>query len=95
MTGKNLQICVLCLDYMFAHPGKKLHFMGMEFGQWNEWNYESSLDWHLLDLDNHKGLQFFIKDLNSVYKRFPAFMKMIFIGKDLNGLMQTIHKIQF
>ena len=59
--------------YMFAHPGKKLHFMGMEFGQWNEWNHESSLDWHLLD--NHgynRGLQFFIKDLNSVYKRFAA-----------------------
>ncbi len=58
--------------FMFAHPGKKLHFMGMEFGQWKEWNYESSLDWHLLEYDTHKGLQFFIKDLNSVYKRFPA-----------------------
>ena len=57
---------------MFAHPGKKLHFMGMEFGQWNEWNYKNSLDWHLLDWDTHKGFQFFIKDLNSVYKRFPA-----------------------
>jgi 1,4-alpha-glucan branching enzyme len=57
---------------MFAHPGKKLHFMGMEFGQWNEWNYESSLDWHLLEYDKHTKLQFFIKDLNSVYKRFPA-----------------------
>ena len=58
--------------FMFAHPGKKLHFMGMEFGQWNEWNYKNSLDWHLLDWDTHKGFQFFIKDLNSVYKRFPA-----------------------
>ncbi len=58
--------------FMFAHPGKKLHFMGMELGQWNEWNFESSLDWHLNEYDTHKGLQFFIKDLNSVYKRFPA-----------------------
>lgn len=58
--------------FMFAHPGKKLHFMGMEFGQWNEWNFESSLDWHLNEYEPHKGLQFFIKDLNSVYKRFPA-----------------------
>ncbi|MFW5645548.1 MAG: 1,4-alpha-glucan branching enzyme, partial [Bacteroidota bacterium] len=58
--------------FMFAHPGKKLHFMGMEFGQWNEWNHESSLDWHLIEYEPHKGLQFFIKDLNSVYKRFPA-----------------------
>ncbi len=58
--------------YMFAHPGKKLHFMGMELGQWNEWDYESSLDWHLLDFDFHKGLQFFMKDLNSLYRRYPA-----------------------
>ncbi|HKL32267.1 MAG TPA: 1,4-alpha-glucan branching protein GlgB, partial [Tangfeifania sp.] len=58
--------------YMFAHPGKKLHFMGMELGQWKEWNHESSLDWHLLDFESHKGLQFFMKDLNSVYRRFPA-----------------------
>ncbi len=58
--------------FMFAHPGKKLHFMGMEIGQWNEWNHQTSLDWHLLDDDFHKGLQFFMKDLNSVYKRYPA-----------------------
>ncbi len=67
--------------YMFGHPGKKLHFMGMEFGQWKEWNYESSLDWHLLDFENHKGLQFFMKDLNSVYKRFPALYECDFVGE--------------
>ncbi len=64
--------------FMFAHPGKKLHFMGMEFGQWNEWNYKTSLDWHLLDGDRHKGLQFFMKDLNSVYRRFPAMHEVDF-----------------
>ncbi|MFW5753512.1 MAG: 1,4-alpha-glucan branching protein GlgB [Marinilabiliaceae bacterium] len=58
--------------YMYAHPGKKLHFMGMELAQWGEWNYESSLDWHLLDHDMNKGFNFFMKDLNSVYRRFPA-----------------------
>lgn len=58
--------------YMYAHPGKKLHFMGMELAQWREWNYESSLDWHLLDHDMNKGFNFFMKDLNSVYRRFPA-----------------------
>jgi 1,4-alpha-glucan branching enzyme len=58
--------------YMFAHPGKKLHFMGLELGQWKEWNHEGSLDWHLLGEDAHKGFQFFIKDLNSVYRRFRA-----------------------
>ncbi|QIA09076.1 1,4-alpha-glucan branching protein GlgB [Draconibacterium halophilum] len=67
--------------FMFAHPGKKLHFMGMEFGQWKEWNHESSLDWHLLEHDTHKGLQFFIKDLNSVYKRFPALYENDFSGE--------------
>ncbi|MFW6351873.1 MAG: 1,4-alpha-glucan branching protein GlgB, partial [Bacteroidota bacterium] len=58
--------------YMFAHPGKKLHFMGMELAQWSEWNYKSSLDWHLLDHDMNKAFNFFMKDLNSVYRRFPA-----------------------
>jgi 1,4-alpha-glucan branching enzyme len=58
--------------YMFAHPGKKLHFMGMELAQWSEWNHESSLDWHLLNDDMNKGFNFFMKDLNSVYRRFPA-----------------------
>ena len=64
--------------YMFAHPGKQLHFMGMEFGQWNEWNYQTSLDWHLLEFDNHKGLQRFVKDLNSLYRRYPALYEVDF-----------------
>jgi 1,4-alpha-glucan branching enzyme len=68
----------LLFGYMFAHPGKKLHFMGMEFGQWNEWNYQGSLDWHLLEFGNHAGLQFFMKDLNSVYRRFPALHEIDF-----------------
>lgn len=58
--------------YMYAHPGKKLHFMGMEIGQWKEWNHESSLDWHLLDNLNHVGLQQYIRDLNNMYRRYPA-----------------------
>jgi len=62
----------LLFGYMFAHPGKKLHFMGMELGQWNEWNHESSLDWHLLDFEMHRGLQQFIRDLNSIYRNFRA-----------------------
>ncbi|WP_159522743.1 1,4-alpha-glucan branching protein GlgB [Sunxiuqinia indica] len=64
--------------FMFGHPGKKLHFMGMEIGQWKEWNYKTSLDWHLLDYDTHSGLQFFMKDLNSVYKRHPALYEQDF-----------------
>jgi len=64
--------------YMFAHPGKKLHFMGMEFGQWNEWNHEKSLDWHLLENLNHVGLQTYIRDLNRVYRDHPALHEVDF-----------------
>jgi 1,4-alpha-glucan branching enzyme len=54
---------------MFGHPGKKLQFMGSEFGQWNEWNVESSLDWHLLDDPLHQGLRRWVQDLNHTYQR--------------------------
>ena len=54
--------------YMFTNPGAKLLFMGNEFGQTNEWNFATSLDWHLLEHNIHKGLQDFVKDLNHLYK---------------------------
>ncbi len=57
---------------MFAHPGKKLLFMGCEFAQFNEWHYEQSLDWHLLNFDEHKGISNIIKELNRLYKKEPA-----------------------
>jgi 1,4-alpha-glucan branching enzyme len=57
--------------YMYAHPGKKLMFMGSEFGQWREWNVDDSLDWHLLADDGgyHAGIKRFVSDLNFVYQR--------------------------
>jgi 1,4-alpha-glucan branching enzyme len=55
--------------YMWAHPGKKLLFMGGEFGQWREWNEEVSLDWHLLDEPLHKGVQTLVRDLNRIYEK--------------------------
>ncbi|HXH23858.1 MAG TPA: 1,4-alpha-glucan branching protein GlgB [Vicinamibacterales bacterium] len=55
--------------YMFGHPGKKLLFMGSEFGQWREWNYDTSLDWHLLAEPLHQGLQRWVRDLNHTYQR--------------------------
>ena len=55
--------------YMWAHPGKKLLFMGGEFGQWREWNETESLDWHLLQTPTHKGVHALIKDLNRLYAK--------------------------
>ncbi len=55
--------------YMWAHPGKKLLFMGGEFGQWREWNETESLDWHLLKTPIHKGVQSLIQDLNKLYQK--------------------------
>jgi len=60
------------LSFMWAHPGKKLLFMGCEFGQWREWNHDQQLDWYLLQYPEHKGVQKLIGDLNRVYRKYPA-----------------------
>jgi 1,4-alpha-glucan branching enzyme len=66
----------LLFGYMYMQPGKKLLFMGGEFGQWNEWNHESSLDWHLLQYSPHAGLQRWVEDLNRLYRSEPALHEM-------------------
>jgi 1,4-alpha-glucan branching enzyme len=58
--------------YMYAHPGKKLLFMGGEFGQDREWNHDRSLDWHLLDDPRHAGIQTLVRDCNRLYRELPA-----------------------
>jgi 1,4-alpha-glucan branching enzyme len=64
--------------YMFGHPGKKLLFMGSEFGQWREWNHDRSLDWHLLDDEAHAALRRWVKDLNAFYRAEPALYQVDF-----------------
>ena len=62
----------LLLGYLFTQPGKKMMFMGDEFGQWQEWNHERSLDWHLTSDPAHAGVQNWVRDLNRVYRNEPA-----------------------
>jgi 1,4-alpha-glucan branching enzyme len=66
--------------FMYAHPGKKLMFMGCEFGQGREWNYDSSLDWHLLEDPLHAGLRQYVKDLNHIYRNERALHEVDFEG---------------
>ncbi|WP_287386108.1 1,4-alpha-glucan branching protein GlgB [Lachnospira sp.] len=62
----------LAYAYMAGHPGKKLLFMGQEFGQWNEWSEKKSLDWYLLDDESHKDMQEFTAKCMKLYKKYPA-----------------------
>jgi 1,4-alpha-glucan branching enzyme len=85
MPGDNWQRFAnlrLLFGYMYGHPGKKLLFMGGEFGQWNEWYHEQSLDWHLIGYPLHEGIQRWVKALNNLYKNEPAMYELDF---DLSG----------
>lgn len=71
----------LLYGYMICQPGKKLLFMGGEFGQWNEWNSNQSLDWHLCQYDSHRQLKKCVQDFNFVYRNNPAFWQWDFEGR--------------
>ena len=81
MPGDNWQKFAnlrLLFGYMYAQPGKKLLFMGGEFGQWREWSHEESLEWHLLQYQPHAGLQQWVTDLNLLYRNQPALYQLDF-----------------
>jgi 1,4-alpha-glucan branching enzyme len=62
----------LLYTFMYGHPGKKLLFMGAELAQWSEWDYRRSLDWHLLEVGPHAGVRDLLRDLNRIYRHYPA-----------------------
>ncbi|WP_415776031.1 1,4-alpha-glucan branching protein GlgB [Shewanella oncorhynchi] len=72
--------------FMWGHPGKKLLFMGCEFGQRNEWNHNQSLDWHLLAYEPHQGVQRWLKDLNHLYQKMPALSVQDYEGAGFSWL---------
>jgi 1,4-alpha-glucan branching enzyme len=81
--------------YMWAHPGKKLLFMGGELGQWREWTETESLDWHLLEQPLHRGVQNLIRDLNAIYDEENALWEVDsdaagFEWIDVNNAAQNI-----
>jgi 1,4-alpha-glucan branching enzyme len=85
----------LLFGYMYGQPGKKLLFMGGEFGQWSEWYHEASLDWHLLNDPRHAALQRWVEDLNRVYRQEPALFTQDFTPTgfewiDCNDVMQSV-----
>ena len=85
----------LLLGYMYGQPGKKLLFMGGEFGQWSEWYHEASLDWHLLAYPMHGALQRWVKDLNRFYNQEPALYTQDFTPAgfewiDCNDMEQSV-----
>lgn len=82
----------LLFGYMFTHPGTKLMFMGAEFGQTSEWNFEQSLDWHLIQYDLHAGIQQLVKDLNKVYTQYPALYEKQFSSEGFQWIDHGDHE---
>ncbi|AJR03086.1 1,4-alpha-glucan branching protein GlgB [Siansivirga zeaxanthinifaciens] len=82
----------LLYGYMFTHPGTKLLFMGGEIGQYNEWDFQGSLDWNLLEFKPHKDTQNFYKALNKLYKTTPALYEKGFSGEGFEWISYDDHE---
>jgi len=85
----NLRLLYGC---MFTHPGTKLLFMGSEFGQESEWDFQGSLDWHLLDNPDYQGVQLWVKSLNSLYKERPALFELQFNAAGFQWIIYSDHE---
>ncbi len=85
----NLRLLYGC---MFTHPGTKLLFMGGEFGQYNEWDFQGSLDWNLLEFEPHKNTQNYYKALNNLYKTTPALYEKPFTGEGFEWISYDDHE---
>jgi hypothetical protein len=79
--------------YQYAHPGKKLLFMGGEFGQWNEWSERQTLDWIVSGMDKHAGLRNLVHDLNHLYRSHPALHAFDFPPRVSSGSAVTIRTL--
>ena len=79
----------LLFGYMYAQPGKKLLFMGGEFGQWNEWNHDAIADWHLLEIRAARGMQRLVRDLNGRIAANPLCTSSIAIPPASSGSTAT------
>ncbi|WP_434037206.1 1,4-alpha-glucan branching protein GlgB [Formosa sp. 4Alg 33] len=82
----------LMLGYMYTHPGTKLLFMGAEFGQYNEWNFQTSLDWNLLEFKPHIQTKSYVKTLNTLYKNTPALYEKGFAQAGFEWISYDDHK---
>ena len=82
----------LLYAYMYTHPGSKLNFMGNEFGQWQEWSANQSLDWHLADKLYHNGLSQLIKALNKVYKKEKPLHELSYTGDGFEWIDYNDHE---
>ncbi len=82
----------LLYGYMFTHPGANLLFMGAEFGQSSEWNFQHGLDWHLLQYDFHNGIKELVKDLNALYRENPALYEKQFSSEGFQWIDYGDHE---
>ncbi len=71
---------------MLGHPGKKLLFMGQDFGQWHEWDEKVSLDWYLAEEESHRKLQEYVRDLLHIYRKYPCLYHLTMTGTVSSGL---------